>query len=117
VAGPEVTAALKLRDDMSGPLRDAGNNVGGFSSIIRGATATALGFLGADVIRNVGTFITGSLEASAAADKLNKQTEAVIKSTGGAAGVTSKFIGGLRTPVAEHAAFRTRRSSPARTCC
>lgn len=95
MAGPEVTAALKLRDDMSGPLRDAGNNVGGFSSIVRGATATALGFLGADVIRNVGMFIAGSIEASAAADKLNKQSEAVIKSTGGASGVTSQHISDL----------------------
>jgi hypothetical protein len=92
MAGPEVTAALKLRDDMSPALARAGHNVGGFESVVKGATATMLGFLGADVVRNIGSFVGGSLDAIAASDKLSKQTEAAIRSTGGAAHVTAADV-------------------------
>lgn len=52
MASPEVTAALKLRDDMSPGLKRAEGNVHGFSGFVQQAGATMAGFLGASAVIN-----------------------------------------------------------------
>jgi hypothetical protein len=48
-------------------------------------------------------------------ERVGRQTNAVLKSTGGAAGVTAKQVGDLATASATRPASTTRPSSPART--
>lgn len=105
MAGPEVTAALKLRDDMSPALRTAAGSVGGFSSFVQQAGATMAGFLGAQVVNAVGNFINGSIAARAESDKLAAQTGAAIKSTGGVAHVTAQQVDQLANAIKRYSGF------------
>lgn len=99
MAAPEVTAALKLRDDMSPGLHEAQGHVGAFSNFVSNAGATMVGFLGAQIVGNIGNFIKEAITARAAADALAAQTNAAIKSTGGVAGVTADHIDELANSI------------------
>lgn len=102
MAAPEVTASLKLRDDMSPALHNATQAVGGFSSFVSQAGATMVGFLGAQVVNNINNFIAGSVAAAAESEKLVAQTSAVIRSTGGAAHVTARNVDELANAISRY---------------
>lgn len=66
--------------------------LGGFSGNI-GKIAGAVG--GAFAAAKVGDFLKGAVEAAAESARVAAQTDAALKSTGGAAGVTAEQIGSL----------------------
>ncbi len=77
-------------------MEQASASGGKFSSALKGIGTAAAGFLAANVIQKgigqVTDFINGSVEAAKDAAKVDAQLEAVIRSTGGAAGVTAQQI-------------------------
>lgn len=92
MASPEVEAVLKLRDELSPQLSGVQDKVSGLGGFFKQAGATMVGFLGADIVRNVKDFIGESMNLRVEEDRLEKQTAAVVRSTGGAANVTAGHI-------------------------
>ncbi len=87
---------IKINADLSGlgsGLNDAARQVSSFGDTLKGAF---LGGLGADLAaRAFGAFtsgITDAIHALAEVDRISGQTAAVIKSTGGAAGVAAADV-------------------------
>ena len=90
---------IKINADLSGlgsGLSDAARQVSSFGDTLKGAF---LGGLGADLAaRAFGAFtsgITDAIHALAEVDRISGQTAAVIKSTGGAAGVAAADVASL----------------------
>jgi len=90
---------IKINADLSGlgsGLNDAARQVSSFGDTLKGAF---LGGLGADLAaRAFGAFtsgITDAIHALAEVDRISGQTAAVIKSTGGAAGVAAADVTSL----------------------
>lgn len=68
-----------------GKLEKAGSKVSGAFKAMAGGIAAA----------GIGTLFKGALDAAAESQKVAKQTDAVLKSTGGSAGVTADHVGKL----------------------
>jgi hypothetical protein len=90
---------VKIGADISGldaGIREATKTVSGFGDILKGAF---LGGFGADLASRafgaITTSVTDAIHALAEVDKIAGQTAAVIKSTGGAAGVTADQVAAL----------------------
>jgi hypothetical protein len=77
----------RATDQAQGHLGRFGSAIGSF------AKTAALGFGAAAV--GLGVFAKGAFDAAMESQKIGKQTEAVIKSTGAAAGVTAKQVSDL----------------------
>jgi hypothetical protein len=77
------------------------------SGFFSGMLASAGGFLAANVIGSISSqfssFITGGIADAREANQLMSQTEAVITSTGGAAGVTAQHIADVATALSASA--------------
>ena len=86
MAGPG-TVTVRILGDASDLDRALGGLHSSFGKIAAVASGTALA--------GVGAFLKGSLDAAAEAQKVASQTEAVLKSTGAAANVTSQHVGDL----------------------
>lgn len=72
----------------------SGSVTGAIGGLARGLATFGLAAQGVSVLK--GAF-TGLVDAAAESQKIGAQTEAVLKSTGGAAGVTAKQVGDLAT--------------------
>jgi hypothetical protein len=90
---------VKIGADISGldaGIREATKTVSGFGDTLKGAF---LGGFGADLASRafsvITTSVTDAIHALAEVDKIAGQTAAVIKSTGGAAGVTADQVAAL----------------------
>lgn len=82
-----------LEKQFTGPVTDSGNKVG--SSL--GKVAGLIG--GAFAAKGIFDFGKSAVEAATESNKIAAQTEAVLKSTGGAAKVTAGQIGDLATAI------------------
>lgn len=99
-----MTLVLQLRDEASKKLASVAGTIDGLdkrSSVLGNALSTALGVVGGNAISSAASALTGFLQGGIA-DARNAavemaQTEAVIKSTGGAAGVSAKQVADLAT--------------------
>lgn len=79
-----------------GEVGSASDQLEGKTSKLGGGFSKMAGLAaGAFAAAGVGAAIKGALDAAAEAQKVSAQTEAVLKSTGGAAGVTGKYVGDL----------------------
>lgn len=89
---PDLTARLRLdtSDIDRGVSRAAG---------IGSAIGTTIGTLGANLIQSgltaVGDFLSGSIDAARESAEIGRATEAILKATGGAAGVTASQVSDL----------------------
>lgn len=95
----ESSLVVKIGADFSGldkGIQDATRSVSSFGDVLKGSF---LGGLGANLAASAFSAFTGSVSEAFTAlqevDKLAGQTAAVIKSTGGAAGVTAEQISAL----------------------
>ena len=90
---------VKIGADLSGldaGIKEAANTVSSFGDVLKGSF---LGGLGANLATSAFDMLKGSvteaIHALAEVDKIGGQTAAVIKSTGGAAGVTADAVASL----------------------
>lgn len=74
---------------------EATHKASAFSGFIANAGSVMTGFLGAQVVGNITNFIGESVKGAIAAQQLAATTDAVIKSTGGVAGITAQHVGNL----------------------
>ena len=91
-----ATLIITARDESSAGIGKASSSLSGFSKGLKGLNQEA----GALVGRLIGPAaligaLKGSIDAAMEAQRIMTQTEAVIKSTGGAAGLTAEEIGKL----------------------
>jgi len=101
VAGAEtakMVASLDLKDNLSKGLQTAGKNVDGFSRKLASSRAVAVG-LGVGLERAaekglsaLGNAIGDGIQGALQLEKAQGQTQAVIESTGGAAGVSAQQV-------------------------
>ena len=78
--------------DFQNAIGKVDKSAGGLGGSFAKLGGIAVGVFGA---AGVGAMFKGALDAAAEAQKVAAQTDAVLKSTGGAAGVTSKYVGDL----------------------
>lgn len=92
VASLEAVLTLE-KNNFDGGLKEAEGSLNSFGGTLKGALATAGGFLAAQAISMGLSAITSTLSESISEAResiaINKQLEQVIRSTGGAAGVTA----------------------------
>jgi hypothetical protein len=99
VADSEVTIAIKAKDEASAALNDVKKTAGGLKGALLDVGKVAGGFLVAGAVTEgakqlVGQF--GSIISEAnESQKVLAQTEAVLKSTGGAAGLVADDLTGM----------------------
>lgn len=90
-------------------LDGAAKKAGGFGDAMKGVGTIASGFLAANVVQSGIGAVTGFIGDSIAAIKdsiqVNAQLEAVLKSTGGAAGVTAEHVAGLAGSIEKQSLF------------
>lgn len=94
----KLVASLELKDNLSAGLRNAGKSVGDFSSKIAKSRAVAVG-LGTGLervaekgISALGNAIGDGIASAQELERVQQQTQAVIESTGGVAGVTAQQV-------------------------
>ena len=86
----EVRILVTADDKASAKLKGVGDHVGGLSSKLRGALLPAAVAAGAG-IGILGAGLVSSIKQAMESQKVQAQLAAVLKSTGGAAGVTAKM--------------------------
>lgn len=93
----EVVITVKGTDHASGVFDAIGNKARGLGGVFGDVGKTAAGFLAAGAITNGLSAFAGQLgdvySSAREAVMVGKQTEAVIKSTGGAAGLSAEEVG------------------------
>ena len=101
MAGAEtakMVASLDLKDNLSKGLQTAGKNIDGFSRKLASSRAVAVGLgvglehIAAKGLSALGDAIGDGIRGAQELERTTAQTEAVITSTGGAAGVTAQQI-------------------------
>ena len=92
-ADTKTTLTWELKDKVSGPARGIGGVLGGLASPLGLATVGVGALTGALAL---------SVKSAADAQRIQAQTAAVIKSTGGAANKTADQIGDLATRISEY---------------
>lgn len=90
---------LEARDQASKAIGDLNKNVGGLGKTLADVGKIAAGFLAANVVsggvQKLTGFLGDSIDAAKESRAVNAQLEAVLKSTGGAAGLSAKEIQGM----------------------
>lgn len=81
----QISILVSLKDQASAELKKMGNNLSSSLEAAKGASFAFTGAIGA-----VGYGLFSAARAAEEADKVHRQLDAVLKSTGGAAGVTKK---------------------------
>lgn len=95
---------IKARDEASGILGGVEKSAGGLSSAL--GTGLKVAAAGAGIgIAGLGAFLVKSIGEAAEAQKVTAQLEAVLKSTGGVAGVTKDEILEMADALAETTTF------------
>ena len=96
MANEDIAIRITAKDDASNVLKKVGDNVGGLGS--KFATLAKIGIAGAMVgLGALAAIGYSSVKAFSEQEKATAQLEAVLKSTAGAAGVTSKAAQDLAT--------------------
>jgi hypothetical protein len=92
---PQVakTFGSDIEKQVTGPVEDSGNRVGNSLTKVAGLIG------GAFAAKGIFDFGKSAIEAATESNKITAQTEAVIKSTGGAAQVTAGQISDLATSI------------------
>jgi tail length tape measure protein len=92
---PQVakTFGSDIEKQVTGPVEDSGKRVGGSLTKVAGLIGSAF------AAKGIFDFGRNAIEAATESNKIAAQTEAVIKSTGGAAKVTADQIGELATSI------------------
>src|SRR3954470_20573193 len=82
--------------DLKGRIRIDTSELNRLGGVVKGAMGSATAaFAGAGLTAAVGNFFRGAISEATEAAKVMGQTAAVLKSTGGAAGVSAKDVGNL----------------------
>jgi phage-related protein len=103
--GSGATGGKTIASDMAGELTRSGGKNGVLGRAFGGIATVAAGtFLGTKGVEAVVGLFKGAMSEAKEAQVVGKQTEAVLKSTGGAAGVTAKQVGDLATSLSNKAA-------------
>lgn len=99
MADNQVVIRVTAQDQTKPAFDSAKSAVGGLKSAFGDVAKTAAGFLTANAIGQGFSFLKGQIGSVFAEAResilIGKQTEAVLKSTGGAAGVTAQQVGDL----------------------
>ena len=90
---------------------------GGLGGIAAGAGKLLAPIGAALTAVEVGKFFGDAIAGARESEKVAKTTEAIIKSTGGAAKVTADQVGELAAHLRPRLVSMTRSSSPEPTCC
>jgi len=108
-AAAELELRLIARDEMSKVFKQAKDEASGFSKTIGDVGKVAAGFLSANVLAGAGEKLVGFANDSINAFKESKQAsaqlEAVLKSTGGAAGMTADELKDLASALEQQSLF------------
>jgi hypothetical protein len=103
-----VAAKLELivsaKDLASGVLGDVNKNAGGLGRTLSGPLKAG-GIAAAGALAGLGAFLISSVKEAAEAEREMKQLETVLKSTGGAAGITKKGALDLADALAKQSTF------------
>lgn len=101
----EVILTVKGKDETGAAFDSAKRGIGGLKGAFADVGKTAAGFLTANVITGGLNALKGQIGSVFAeareAVEIGKQTEAVIKSTGGIAGVSAKQVAGYATSLSQ----------------
>jgi len=89
-----LEVVLKARDEASATIEGMGKKVGGLSDLLAGSFKNAT-IVSAAALAGLGAVAFTSITAFEESQKVMAQTEAVLKSTGGAAGVTADEINNM----------------------
>ncbi len=92
---PQVAKSFgsDIEKQVTGPVEESGKRVGGSLTKVAGLIGSAF------AAKGIFDFGKAAIEAATESNKIAAQTEAVIKSTGGAAKVTAAQIGDLATAI------------------
>lgn len=99
----DALAALKTMERKLASMERAATTSGVKVKTSSAALGSFLGNMGANVVSSLGsmfgTFMSGTIDGARESAKVGRLTEAVIKSTGGAAKVTAEQVGELATAI------------------
>lgn len=105
----ELLILVKMKNETSGEVAKVTKDLGGLKGMIGDVAKTAGGFIIGQAVIGGAKALVGQLGSviseARAAREIMKQTEAVIKSTGGAAGLTAREIAKLATEQARQTNF------------
>lgn len=104
MANLNIAIEIAAKDAASGVIGSITNALGGLGSLASGALTVGLGAAAAGVA-GLGAGLTLAISEAMGAQEVMAQTEAVIKSTGGAAGMTADAIGDLATELSHNSRF------------
>ncbi|WP_395707007.1 phage tail length tape measure family protein [Casimicrobium huifangae] len=104
MANLNIAIEIAAKDAASGVIGSITNALGGLGSLASGALTVGLGVAAAGVA-GLGAGLTLAISEAMGAQEVLAQTEAVIKSTGGAAGMTADAIGDLATELSHNSRF------------
>lgn len=99
-----VEVIIKATDQASDTLETVGGKMDRLGGLAKGALAAGLGIAAAGVTALTGVLVT-SVGAAADAERVTAQLEAVIRSTGGAAGLTVADVQALGTSLSNLSTF------------
>jgi hypothetical protein len=87
-----IEVIINAEDNASKVVEGFGGALSGVADIAKNAVGTALGILTAQALPALGNALGGFISGEIEAEKVTAELEAVIKSTGGKAGVTAEAI-------------------------